>query len=53
MDGASIMRAWLSRDDRGRPAGPVPLTSEPVPDAVAQLGATWYGHASAIAEVDG
>ncbi len=54
MDGASIMRAWLARDDRGRPAGPVPLaTSESVPEQAAQLAATWYGHASVIVEVDG
>jgi len=54
MDAASVLRAWLSRDERGHPAGPVPLVSNGhAPEAAADLAATWYGHASAIVEVDG
>jgi L-ascorbate metabolism protein UlaG (beta-lactamase superfamily) len=54
LDAASIVRAWLGRDERGRPAGPVPLVSSgAVPDVAAALAATWFGHASAMVEVDG
>jgi L-ascorbate metabolism protein UlaG (beta-lactamase superfamily) len=52
--GPSIARALLRRDDRGRPAGPVPLArSGRPPEPAAELAATWYGHASAMVEVDG
>ncbi|MGI8722002.1 MAG: MBL fold metallo-hydrolase [Geodermatophilaceae bacterium] len=53
-DGPSIARALLTRGDRGRPAGAVPLArSGRTPEAAAELAATWYGHASALVEVDG
>ncbi len=53
-DGQSIAMALLTRDDRGRPAGPVPLARSGVPPEVAaDLAATWYGHASVMVEVDG
>ncbi|MDQ3474837.1 MAG: MBL fold metallo-hydrolase, partial [Actinomycetota bacterium] len=52
--GASILRQVLSRGDRGRPHGQVPLArSGRVPEAAADLAATWYGHSSALVEVDG
>lgn len=53
-DGPSIARALLTRGDRGRPVGAVPLVrSARTSDAPAELAATWYGHASAMVEVDG
>lgn len=53
-DGQSIAMALLTRDDRGRPAGPVPLALPGrAPELAADLAATWYGHASAMVEVDG
>lgn len=53
----SLVRAMLTRGSGGRPASAVPLVrsggsanaSQPVED----LAATWYGHASAIVEIDG
>jgi L-ascorbate metabolism protein UlaG (beta-lactamase superfamily) len=51
---ASILRQVLTRGDGGRPKGAVPLAqSSRTPDETADLGATWYGHASAMVEVDG
>ena len=50
----TILRQVLSRGDRGRPHGPVPLArSGRLPEAAADLAATWYGHSSALVEVDG
>jgi len=53
-DGTTIARALLTRGDRGRPVGVVPLArSARTSGAAADLAATWYGHASALVEVDG
>lgn len=53
-DGTSIARALLTRGDRGRPSGVVPLLrSGRTPESAADLAATWYGHATALVEVDG
>lgn len=37
----------------GRPPGPVPLAKPEQPAAAADLAVTWYGHASALVEIDG
>lgn len=50
----SILRQVLTRGDHGRPQGAVPLArSGRTRDGTADLAATWYGHASAMVEVDG
>ncbi|MGY1747057.1 MBL fold metallo-hydrolase [Blastococcus sp. SYSU D00695] len=38
---------------KGVPARPVPLASSPPPAAAAELAVTWFGHSSALLEVDG
>ncbi|MBA3292515.1 MAG: hypothetical protein H0T40_01965, partial [Geodermatophilaceae bacterium] len=48
----TILRQVLSRGDRGRPHGPVPLARcGRLPEAAADLAATWYGHSSTLVEV--
>jgi hypothetical protein len=42
----AVLRALLTRGPLGRPTGPVPLTSDPAPQAAATLAVTWYGHSS-------
>ena len=51
--GVALLRALLTRGDRGKPKGDVPL--RPVPDLVdaAEAAVTWLGHASALIELDG
>ncbi|GAB3319906.1 MBL fold metallo-hydrolase [Geodermatophilus aquaeductus] len=48
-----LLRQW--HDDRhvGLPARPVPLVSPEVPADAGELAVTWYGHSSALLEVDG
>ncbi len=43
------------RDGRfnGLPAGPVPLAPSRLPAEAAELAVTWFGHSSALLEVDG
>ncbi|MGQ0483579.1 MAG: MBL fold metallo-hydrolase [Pseudonocardia sp.] len=50
---AAMIGAVLTRGDTGRPAGPVPLVVPTHPAVADQLAVTWYGHASALIEVDG
>ncbi|WP_323182836.1 MBL fold metallo-hydrolase [Aldersonia sp. NBC_00410] len=51
--GPSVLRDALTGMRRGRPSRPVPLAASPVPEQVADIALTWYGHASAMIEVDG
>jgi L-ascorbate metabolism protein UlaG (beta-lactamase superfamily) len=37
----------------GLPGGPIPLASPDLPADAAELAVTWFGHASALLEVDG
>jgi L-ascorbate metabolism protein UlaG (beta-lactamase superfamily) len=37
----------------GLPAGPIPLEHSELPAEAAELAVTWFGHASALLEVDG
>ncbi|WP_068280064.1 MBL fold metallo-hydrolase [Aldersonia kunmingensis] len=53
VDAPSMLGALLTGRRRGYPARPVPLASSPVPKEAAELAVTWYGHASAMIEVEG
>ena len=48
-----IIGAVLTRGRTGIPAGPVPLTVPRHPALADQLAVTWYGHSTALIEVDG
>jgi len=45
--------AMLSRGRTGRPARPVPLVAAVPTAAAGPLAVTWFGHSSALVEVDG
>ncbi|WP_328409006.1 MBL fold metallo-hydrolase [Nocardia sp. NBC_00403] len=49
----SLLYSALTRRNAGRPRGVIPLETPEVPSAAADLAVTWYGHASALVEVDG
>jgi len=49
---ALLFTAWRKRKG-GRPATPVPVLRPQAPATPADLAVTWYGHASALIEVDG
>ncbi|MQY24769.1 MBL fold metallo-hydrolase [Nocardia aurantia] len=49
----SLLFSALTRQGAGRPPGTIPLAVPQVPDRAAELAVTWYGHASALLEVDG
>ncbi|WP_406236101.1 MBL fold metallo-hydrolase [Nocardia sp. NBC_01009] len=49
----SLLYSALTRRNAGRPRGVIPLETPEVPLAAADLAVTWYGHASALVEVDG
>ncbi len=51
--GRSMIKALLTRGDRGKPKGVVPLTPVPPLAEAADLAVTWLGHASALIELDG
>jgi len=48
-----IIVAMLTRGDVGTPSGPVPLAVPEFPTVADQLAVTWYGHSSALIEIDG
>jgi L-ascorbate metabolism protein UlaG (beta-lactamase superfamily) len=48
-----LLRQWHEERHNGHPGGPVPLTAPQFPAEAAELAATWFGHASALLEVDG
>ncbi|MGD9527938.1 MBL fold metallo-hydrolase [Pseudonocardia sp.] len=52
-DTRTILRALLARGEIGTPAGPVPLAPVHVPARAAPLAVTWFGHSSALIEIDG
>jgi L-ascorbate metabolism protein UlaG (beta-lactamase superfamily) len=49
----SLLFSVLTRRNAGRPRVAVPLATPEVPTEAADLAVTWYGHASALIEVDG
>ncbi|MFD4430946.1 MBL fold metallo-hydrolase [Nocardia sp. NPDC058497] len=49
----SLLWSGLTKGRVGRPSRPVPLVTPAVPAEAAPLAVTWYGHASALVELDG
>ncbi|MEV6062199.1 MBL fold metallo-hydrolase [Nocardia asteroides] len=49
----SLLWSGLTQGRVGRPSRPVPLVTPAVPEDAADLAVTWYGHASALIELDG
>jgi len=48
-----LLRQWHEERHVGLPGAPIPLTHAEIPATAAELAATWFGHASALLEVDG
>ena len=51
--GLSLFLSALTRRDLGRPSAEVPLGTAEHPDRAADLAVTWFGHATALIELDG
>ncbi|MEV0337132.1 MBL fold metallo-hydrolase [Nocardia sp. NPDC050717] len=49
----SLLWSGLTKGRVGRPSRPVPLVTPAPPEEAATLAVTWYGHASALVELDG
>ncbi|MGY1828608.1 MBL fold metallo-hydrolase [Blastococcus sp. SYSU DS0541] len=48
-----LLRQWHEERHVGLPGGPIPLAQAQLPDDAAELAVTWFGHASALLEIDG
>jgi L-ascorbate metabolism protein UlaG (beta-lactamase superfamily) len=49
-----LIRELLRSRDAARPGGPIPLVApDPADGAAGELSVCWYGHSSALVEVDG
>jgi L-ascorbate metabolism protein UlaG (beta-lactamase superfamily) len=48
-----LLRQWHEQRHNGHPGGPVPLVRPELPADAGELAVTWFGHASALLEVDG
>lgn len=49
-----LLRDLANAGSHGKPPGPIPLADEPPADIVpSEAAARWYGHSSALIEVDG
>jgi L-ascorbate metabolism protein UlaG (beta-lactamase superfamily) len=48
-----LLRQWHEERHVGLPGGPVPLAEPDLPAEAGELAVTWFGHASALLEVDG
>jgi len=48
-----LLRQWHEQRHNGQPGGPVPLAATQFPAEAGELAVTWFGHASALLEVDG
>ena len=48
-----LVREVIGGSSRQRPAGPVPLVTPDPSLAAGDLAVTWYGHSSAVIEIDG
>ncbi len=48
-----LLRQWHEERHVGLPGGPIPLVRAELPAEAAELAVTWFGHASALLEVDG
>nr|WP_227985439.1 MBL fold metallo-hydrolase [Nocardia spumae] len=51
--GLSLLLSALTRRDVGRPPADIPLATASHPEQAAELAVTWFGHATALLEVDG
>ena len=49
----SILTSIFTRGQLGTPSGPIPLVAATHPTVADALAVTWYGHASALIEIDG
>lgn len=49
----TILRDLLTRGSTGRPTRPIPLAPVEIPAQPAPLAVTWFGHSSALIEIDG
>lgn len=52
-EGGKLLRAMISGRGHRRPHDSVPLESTAPPSSAGDLAVTWFGHASALLEVDG
>jgi L-ascorbate metabolism protein UlaG (beta-lactamase superfamily) len=52
-DMVDVLRDMLFGQERRRPTGPVPLVTRVEQPATSGLHVTWYGHSSALVEIDG
>jgi L-ascorbate metabolism protein UlaG (beta-lactamase superfamily) len=48
-----LLRQWHEERHVGLPGGPIPLVRAELPADAAELTVTWFGHASALLEIDG
>jgi L-ascorbate metabolism protein UlaG (beta-lactamase superfamily) len=48
-----LLRQWHDERFVGLPGGEIPLAHSALPAAAGELAVTWFGHASALLEVDG
>ncbi|WP_245607453.1 MBL fold metallo-hydrolase [Pseudonocardia spinosispora] len=49
----SVLVSMLTRGNTGTPSGPVPMVVPHHPTVADELAVTWYGHSSALIEIDG
>ncbi|MGY1845200.1 MBL fold metallo-hydrolase [Modestobacter sp. SYSU DS0875] len=48
-----LLRQWHEDRHKGLPGAPIPLATPEVPAEAGELAVTWYGHSSALLEIDG
>ncbi|HEY0126460.1 MAG TPA: MBL fold metallo-hydrolase, partial [Blastococcus sp.] len=48
-----LLRQWHEERHVGLPGAPIPMARAVIPADAAELAVTWFGHASALLEVDG
>jgi L-ascorbate metabolism protein UlaG (beta-lactamase superfamily) len=48
-----LLRQWHDDRHKGLPGGPIPLGSPAFPEEAGDLAVTWFGHSSALLEIDG
>jgi L-ascorbate metabolism protein UlaG (beta-lactamase superfamily) len=48
-----LLRQWHEDRHKGMPGGPIPLARPEIPEQAGELAVTWFGHSTALLEVDG
>jgi L-ascorbate metabolism protein UlaG (beta-lactamase superfamily) len=48
-----LLRQWHEDRHKGLPGAPIPLARPELPEQAGELAVTWFGHSSALLEVDG